>query len=100
MKCFGVPWDTEGGYVKPKKRPKKKKSKNLTKNIDKEILNIIIIVFNIITLISLYSKSTGVVGKLIRTVILSLFGFYGYIIPYIVILTSVFYMLKKLDLKI
>lgn len=80
-------------------KKKKKKNKNLTSNINKEILNIIIIFSSIITLISLYSKATGVVGKLIRVTILSLFGFYGYVIPYIVILVSALYMFNKLDIR-
>lgn len=82
-----------------KNKKKNKKTKNLTKNIDKEILNIIIIVISILTLISLYSKSTGVMGEIIRVSILSTFGFYGYVLPYIIIISSILYMLKKLDLK-
>lgn len=81
------------------KKNKKKKSKNLTGNINKEILNLVIIFSSIITLISLYSKATGVVGKLIRIAVLSLFGFYGYIIPYVVIIVSALYMLRKLDIR-
>ncbi len=87
---------------KEKNKPKEKEQKNiknLTNNIDKEILNIIIIVSSLLTLISLYSESTGFVGKMIRVTVLSLFGYYGYILPYIVIVASILYMIKKLDLR-
>ena len=75
------------------------KIKSLKENGNKEIINISILVFTIIALISLYSKSTGFIGQIIRSTMLSLFGFYGYIIPYVVILAVTLYMLKKIDLK-
>ena len=80
-------------------KKKKRKGKNLTGNINSEIINIIIVFSSIITLISLYSKATGIVGKLIRITVLSLFGFYAYVIPYIVIIVSTLYMFKKLDIR-
>lgn len=78
---------------------KKKKAINLKENISKEVLSMIIVASSVLSAISLHSEATGVIGKIVRTMILSLFGFYGYILPYIIILVTIIYMSNKINLE-
>lgn len=82
-------------YLKSNK--KKNKPVTLKKNISEEVLSMIVIACSVLSAISLHSEATGVIGKIIRITILSCFGFYGYILPYVIILISVAYMSNKIN---
>lgn len=87
-----------------KKEEKKNNKKTVTNikqksSLENEISSIILISISILVVLSLYSEATGFIGQIVRTTILSLFGFYGFVIPYIIIGTSIYYMIKQFDLS-
>ncbi len=87
------------GVIHLKSNKKKNKNISIKEQMNIEVVNMLIIASCILVAISLHSDATGVIGKIIRTTILSCFGFYGYVLPYIIILTSIVYMSNKIKLE-
>ena len=82
------------------KKSNKKTDKEVRKkdSLENEISGIILISVSILVVLSLYNEATGFLGQIVRNTILSLFGFYGFIIPYVIIGTSILYMIMRFDL--
>lgn len=74
------------------------KSKKNKQNVNREILGIIIFSLGIISLLSLFSNKTGVVGNLLKSAYLFLMGFGGYIFPLIVIFIGLSLIVSKSDI--
>ncbi|WP_077367552.1 DNA translocase FtsK [Anaerosalibacter sp. Marseille-P3206] len=81
------------------KSKKRNKTKNSKKNINKDILGIIIVSIGILSLLSLFSNKTGVVGNLLKNVFLTLMGFAGYIFPLIIIFIGFCFILTTADVE-
>lgn len=76
-----------------KKRDIKKKEYN------KEILGIIIILFGILSSISLFSNKTGIIGVFLKNVYLTLMGFGGFIFPLLIITLGFLLVINKFDIN-
>lgn len=76
-----------------KKREIKKKEYN------KEILGIIIILFGILSSISLFSNKTGIIGVFLKNVYLTLMGFGGFIFPLLIITLGFLLVINKFDIN-
>ncbi|AFS78554.1 DNA translocase FtsK/SpoIIIE familiy [Gottschalkia acidurici 9a] len=76
-----------------------KKNKSRLNVVNKEALYVSIVAFSILSIISLYSESTGFVGSLIKEILLSTFGIYGYILPYISTIMTIIFMFNIMDLS-
>ncbi|MDK2804969.1 MAG: segregation ATPase FtsK/SpoIIIE, family [Thermoanaerobacterium sp.] len=72
----------------------KAKTKN---NFRDEILGIIFLTFSIISLISLYSDTTGIVGKEIVILLKSLFGIGSYALSLLIFVYALFLLFKSKD---
>ena len=72
-----------------KKRPVHKS--NTHSPISKEIVGICMVGISLLILIGLFTSKSGLVGEIIRTVFIGLFGIGGYIIPLIAVGIGVFY---------
>ncbi|WKV09076.1 DNA translocase FtsK 4TM domain-containing protein [Thermoanaerobacterium sp. CMT5567-10] len=72
----------------------KVKAKN---NFRDEILGIIFLTFSIISLISLYSDTTGIVGKEIVILLKSLFGIGAYALSLLIFIYALFLLFKSKD---
>ncbi len=66
---------------------------------NKEIIGIIIILFATLSIISLFSNKTGMMGNILRTTYLNLMGFGGYIFPLIILFIGILFVLDKLNLE-
>lgn len=75
-------------------------SKNRKRKLfNKEITGIFIITFAILSIISLFSYKTGILGSLLRNFYFKLMGFGGYIFPIIILLIGVLFVLNKINFK-
>lgn len=74
---------------------KKKKGKI---ELDKEIIGIVLILLGILSIFSLFSDKTGIVGEFLKNIYLQLMGFGGFIFPLILIAIGIFFMANKLDI--
>lgn len=79
----------KSGTKNVKKRPVHKS--NTHSPISKEIVGICMVGISLLILIGLFTSKSGLVGEVIRTVFIGLFGIGGYIIPVIVVGIGVFY---------
>jgi DNA segregation ATPase FtsK/SpoIIIE, S-DNA-T family len=83
------------GRAKSRSAAASKKKKKGELNI--EIVGIIAISLGILSLVSMYSDSTGVVGNLIRSKSMTLAGFGGYIFPCIILVIGFFSIINRID---
>ncbi|WP_223375921.1 DNA translocase FtsK [Schnuerera sp. xch1] len=82
------------------KKKKTKKTKNTKKKeYNREIIGIIIILFGILSAISLFSKKTGIMGVFLRNIYFTLMGFGGYIFPLIIIAIGILFIINRVDTK-
>lgn len=81
------------------KNKKRNKNINSKKNINRDIIGIIIISIGILSLLSLFSNKTGVVGNLLKNVFLTLMGFAGYVFPLIIIFIGFCFILSKSNIE-
>ena len=78
---------------------KSKKSNKKKKAFNREISGILIMTIGILSLISLFSEKTGVVGKILKSIYLQLMGFGGYIFPLIIFSIGLLLVINKLDVN-
>jgi len=78
-----------------KNKTKKQNDKRTDFNI--EIVGIIVISLGILSMVSMYSNSTGAVGRFIKSNSMILAGFGGYIFPCIILVTGFFAILNKVN---
>lgn len=77
---------------------KKVKSKKKGKiKYNREILGVIILLFGLFSLISLFSNKTGLVGIVLRNTYFTLMGFGGYFFPLVIIGTSLLFLIAKFE---
>ncbi|WP_202708729.1 DNA translocase FtsK [Sporosalibacterium faouarense] len=82
-----------------KSSKKSNKGKQPKKNeINKEIIGIVIISIGILSLVSMYSNSTGSVGKLIRLFFTQAAGVGSNVIPFLVIVIGILFIFNRLNL--
>lgn len=77
------------------KSKNKKRNKNQKNNINRELLGVIVLSFGLLSLISLFSNKTGVVGVILKNMYLTLMGFAGYIFPLIIIFIGISFIINK-----
>ncbi len=77
------------------KSKNKKRNKNQKNNINRELLGVIVLSFGLLSLISLFSNKTGVVGAILKNMYLTLMGFAGYIFPLIIIFIGISFIINK-----
>ena len=73
----------------------KEKNKIKDKQYNKEILGIIIVSFGILSIISLFSDKTGIIGVVLKKTYLTLMGFGGYAFPIIIIIIGGLYITNQ-----
>ena len=78
---------------------KGKKSNKKKKVFNREIFGILIMTIGILSLISLFSEKTGIVGKILKNIYLQLMGFGGYIFPLIIISIGLLLVINKFDVN-
>ncbi len=84
--------------TKSTNRKRTKKTSRVKKSeINKELLGIITVFFGILSLVSMYSYSTGEIGSLIRNFNMKLAGFGGYFIPYLIMLIGIMFVFNRLQ---
>lgn len=81
--------------AKAKIRKKTSNSDRGKRNVKIEIIGIIIISIGLLSLISMYSKSTGFFGAAIRKTLITLFGLGSYFFPIIIVLIGLLFILNK-----
>lgn len=69
-----------------------------SKEYNREILGIVIISFGILSIISLFSNKTGIVGVFLKNIYFTLMGFGGYIFPLIIIAIGLLFIINRLDI--
>jgi S-DNA-T family DNA segregation ATPase FtsK/SpoIIIE len=72
-----------------------RKSKNLKHNENKDIKGIIFVTVGVLMLLSVFSSSSGILGKLVKKILVSVLGLGAYIFPFIVIFIGTCYIIKK-----
>jgi len=83
-----------------KSRKTAKSNKRIKKKeFNKEIIGIIIISLGILSLVSLYSQSTGYIGEVIHNRLMELAGFGGYVIPFVTLTIGVLFIVNKLHIE-
>lgn len=78
---------------------KKKKKKKINKEHNREILGITFISFGMLSVISLFSDKTGIIGMLLKNIYFTLMGFGGYVFPVIIIALGLLFMINKLNIE-
>ena len=76
-----------------------KKKKKINKEHNREILGITFISFGMLSVISLFSDKTGIIGMLLKNIYFTLMGFGGYIFPVIIIALGLLFMINKLNIE-
>ena len=74
-----------------------KKKKTKSKDYNRDILGIIIVSFGLLSVISLLSHKTGIIGKFLRNSFFMLFGFGAYAFPIIIIALGVLLIINKFN---
>jgi S-DNA-T family DNA segregation ATPase FtsK/SpoIIIE len=85
--------------IKSNKKRKRRNTKKKKSELNKEIIGIAILAFSVLSLFSMYSNSTGVVGAFIKEKFNEIAGFGGFIIPYIILIIGVLFILNRLKLN-
>lgn len=67
-------------------KAKNKKNNKVERNIKSEILGILIVSLGLISLLSMYNSSTGLIGNIIKKYFILFSGIGGYVIPVIILL--------------
>ncbi len=62
-------------------------------------MGIVILLLGILSIISLFSNKTGIIGVILRKVYFTLMGFGGYIFPLVIIAIGVLYIINKIDMN-
>ena len=70
-----------------------------SKQVNKEIIGIGVMSLGFISLVSLYSDSTGSIGKLIRSTFLKVTGSGAFLLPYIILIIGVLFIANRLRLN-
>jgi len=68
-------------------------SKKTAKN--REIIGLVIITLGIFAILTIFTQSTGIVGKVIKPVLFGIFGFLGYIIPFLFIVLGTMIVISR-----
>lgn len=76
-----------------------KKKKKINKEHNREILGITFISFGMLSVISLFSDKTGIIGMLLKNIYFTLMGFGGYVFPVIIIALGLLFMINKLNIE-
>ncbi|HLR36256.1 MAG TPA: cell division protein FtsK, partial [Tissierellales bacterium] len=66
---------------------------------NKEITAIFIVTFAILSIISLFSDKTGILGRILRGFYFKLMGFGGYIFPLIILCIGILFLLDKININ-
>jgi len=74
---------------------KKKVSKK--SKFNREIFGIIILLLGILSIISLFSNKTGIIGVVLRKICFALMGFGGYVFPLVIIAIGILFIINKID---
>ncbi len=82
--------------TKAKSRVNSKNNKP-ARNIKTEIAGILIVSFGLLSLLSMYNKSMGFIGDIIRKYSILLAGVGGYIFPAIILLLGFLFIMNKVD---
>ncbi len=80
---------------KSTKNTKKYNRKTKKNELNKEIIGIIIVSLGVLSLVSMYNTSTGVVGNFIEMFFAQAAGFGGFIIPYLVIIIGILFIFNR-----
>ncbi|QEK12219.1 DNA translocase FtsK [Crassaminicella thermophila] len=81
------------------RKTRKKNKANQKSKLKNEIISLFIISIGILILISLQNKSTGELGKFIKSALMGLLSVPAHLLPYIIILLGIFSMIGKLSDK-
>lgn len=76
-----------------------KKKIKINKEHNREILGITFISFGMLSVISLFSDKTGIIGMLLKNIYFTLMGFGGYVFPVIIIALGLLFMINKLNIE-
>lgn len=79
----------------PKKSPKKYTSKAKKNELNKEIIGIIVVSLGVLSLVSMHSSSTGMVGDFIEMFFAQAAGYGGFIIPYLIITIGILFIFNR-----
>ncbi|WP_352417830.1 DNA translocase FtsK [Proteiniborus sp.] len=83
--------------TKAKKRSSTRDNNKSKRNIKVEIAGILIVSIGLLSLLSMYSKSTGYIGNLIKKCSILIAGLGGYVFPAIILLLGFLFVLNKID---
>lgn len=75
------------------------KKANKKNEYNREILGIALISFGILSVVSLFSNKTGIVGMFLRSIYFTLMGFGGYIFPVIILALGLLFIINKLNIE-
>lgn len=83
--------------TKVRSRINTKNNTKIKRNIKIEIIGIIVISLGLLSLLSMYNKSTGFIGDTIKKYSMLIAGFGGYIFPIIILLLGFLFIIDKID---
>ncbi|TCO79887.1 FtsK/SpoIIIE family DNA translocase [Marinisporobacter balticus] len=79
------------------RKTRKRKKANDQSTLKNEIISLFIIAMGILIMISLQTKSTGQLGKYIKSMLMGLLSIPAYVLPYFIILLGIFLMVGKVS---
>lgn len=83
--------------TKAKIKSNTRKSNKTKRNIKVEITGILFVSIGLLSLLSMYNKSTGFIGDIIRKYSILIAGLGGYVFPAIILLLGFLFVINKID---
>lgn len=83
--------------TKAKSKVITKNSPKVKRNIKMEVVGILIVAVGLLSLLSMYNKSTGFIGEIIKKYSIIIAGLGGYVFPIIVLLLGYLFITNKID---
>lgn len=83
--------------TKAKNRSKVSNKINIKRNVKIEIIGILIVSIGLLSLLSMYNKSTGFIGNVIKKYSILIAGLGGYVFPAIILLLGFLFIVNKID---
>ncbi|SCG83392.1 DNA translocase ftsK [Proteiniborus sp. DW1] len=84
--------------TKAKSRVTAKNKTTAKRDIKMEIMGILIVAVGLLSLLSMYNKSTGFIGQIIKKYSIIIAGLGGYVFPFIILLVGFLFITNKIEL--
>ncbi len=83
--------------TKAKTRVAMKNNSKVKRNIKTEIIGILIVAIGLLSLLSMYNKSTGFIGEIIKKYSIIIAGLGGYVFPFMILLLGFLFITNRIE---